>query len=225
MCTDSHLPAAPDSAIRVAIIHPLSDPSFHARLSLSNGPGDGTTTTTTLQSADDAAGVSLNVRIQYVFSRLHAAYDMTFFGDGFELELSGQSAVPSPILLALYELSVRKYGAPLSLSPSLSSRSSRSSRTSTGTSFTSGSEPDSDTFDSDSDNDTDADADSSNPIVHSFPVTVSTTTSTTTKNAPRACSGIRLDLGVGGEGVVGRTVSIMDRRSGKILGEGIIGWS
>jgi len=41
---------------------------------------------------------------------------------------------------------------------------------------------------------------------------------------PRA-DGVRLNLGVGGNGVVGRTVSILDGRSGKVVGEGIIGWS
>lgn len=34
--------------------------------------------------------------------------------------------------------------------------------------------------------------------------------------------GVRLDLGVGGNGVVGRTVSIVDWRN-RILGEGIVG--
>lgn len=56
---------------------------------------------------------------------------------------------------------------------------------------------------------------SSNPILHSFRVdTVATSTT----------GDVRLNLGVGGDGVVGRTVSIFDGRSRKVLGEGVIGW-
>ncbi|KIW65327.1 hypothetical protein PV04_07597 [Phialophora macrospora] len=181
MCTDSNRPAAPDSAIRVAIIHPLSDPSFHARLSFSNGTCDGTKTT--LQCADEAAGGSLNVRIH-------------------------------------------KYGEPLSscLRPT---RASRTSSPIVG----SGLESDSDLED-DSDsgsycgNGDDDDDSSSNPVVHSFPVSVTTTGSDASGGTSSSTiSSVRLDLGVGGDGVVGRTVSIVDRKSGKILGEGIIGWS
>ena len=67
-----------------------------------------------------------------------------------------------------------------------------------------------------SDSESDDECDLSNPIVHSFYVN--------TMSGSRS-GGLRLDLGVGGEGVVGRTVSILDSRSRKILGEGIIGWS
>ncbi|KAL2444444.1 hypothetical protein ABEF95_016817 [Exophiala dermatitidis] len=69
---------------------------------------------------------------------------------------------------------------------------------------------------SDSEGESDAAAvASSNPIMHSFfinPVATSTT------------GDLRLNLGVGGDGVVGRTVSICDGRNRRILGEGVIGW-
>jgi hypothetical protein len=53
----------------------------------------------------------------------------------------------------------------------------------------------------------------SNPILHSF--FLSTCQATT--------AGVRLNLGAGGDGVVGRTVSIVDSRE-MVLGEGVIGW-
>ncbi|EHY59604.1 hypothetical protein HRR83_001124 [Exophiala dermatitidis] len=68
---------------------------------------------------------------------------------------------------------------------------------------------------SDSEAESDAAVASSNPIMHSFfinPVATSTT------------GDLRLNLGVGGDGIVGRTVSICDRRNRRILGEGVIGW-
>lgn len=54
-----------------------------------------------------------------------------------------------------------------------------------------------------------------NPVLHSFLVDTS------------ASSRIdqRLNLGVGGDGIVGRTVSIWDGQSNRVLGEGVIGWS
>ena len=55
----------------------------------------------------------------------------------------------------------------------------------------------------------------SNPILHSFAIDPESTCFT---------GGARLNLGVGGDGVVGRTVSILDRRRGRILGQGVIGW-
>ncbi|KEF63829.1 uncharacterized protein A1O9_01807 [Exophiala aquamarina CBS 119918] len=55
----------------------------------------------------------------------------------------------------------------------------------------------------------------SNPILHSFVIDPASTCST---------GGTRLNLGVGVDGVVGRTVSILDRRRGRILGQGVIGW-
>jgi len=33
----------------------------------------------------------------------------------------------------------------------------------------------------------------------------------------------RLDLGVGGDGIIGRSVSVV--RKGMVLGEGIVGWN
>jgi hypothetical protein len=53
----------------------------------------------------------------------------------------------------------------------------------------------------------------SNPILHSFFLNK--------RHATPA--GIKLNLGAGGDGVVGRTVSIVDSRD-VILGEGVIGW-
>jgi hypothetical protein len=70
--------------------------------------------------------------------------------------------------------------------------------------------------DSDSDSESEAAAAcSSNPILHSFFVDTVTTSKT---------GDVRLNLGVGGDGVVGRTVSIFDGRSKRIVGQGIIGW-
>jgi hypothetical protein len=54
-----------------------------------------------------------------------------------------------------------------------------------------------------------------NPVLHSFFVNPCSSTNT---------AGIRLHLGAGGDGVVGRTVSVVDSRR-RVLGEGIIGWS
>ncbi|KIW56427.1 hypothetical protein PV05_05091 [Exophiala xenobiotica] len=69
--------------------------------------------------------------------------------------------------------------------------------------------------DSESEEEAAAAACSSNPILHSF--FVDTVTSSRTGD-------VRLNLGVGGDGIVGRTVSIFDGRSKRIVGEGIIGW-
>ena len=54
-----------------------------------------------------------------------------------------------------------------------------------------------------------------NPVMHSFQMDVL---------GARSLTGLRqrLDLGVGGEGVIGRTVSIVDGEGG-LLGQGIIG--
>ncbi|KIX01620.1 uncharacterized protein Z518_09346 [Rhinocladiella mackenziei CBS 650.93] len=54
-----------------------------------------------------------------------------------------------------------------------------------------------------------------NPILYSF--FLNTMNSSTTGN-------LRLNLGVGGDGIVGRTVSIVESRGGRVLGEGVIGW-
>jgi len=51
-----------------------------------------------------------------------------------------------------------------------------------------------------------------NPVMHTFSLCTRTLTSTSQQ----------LDLGVGGDGVIGRTVSITDLEGG-VLGEGIIG--
>ena len=53
-----------------------------------------------------------------------------------------------------------------------------------------------------------------NPIMHSFPMTQSF--------ERLSHLGRRLDLSVGGEGIIGRTVSITDEQ-GELLGQGIIG--
>jgi hypothetical protein len=66
------------------------------------------------------------------------------------------------------------------------------------------------------DSDSEDDWDRTNPVVHSYLINAS---------GGAKAGGIRLDLGVGGNGVVGRTVSILDNQSRRILGEGIIGWS
>ncbi|KAK5273873.1 hypothetical protein LTR99_000872 [Exophiala xenobiotica] len=91
---------------------------------------------------------------------------------------------------------IHKYGQPLSMSPTTNHWS-----------------------DSDSDSESEAAAAaaacSSNPILHSFFVDTVTTSKT---------GDVRLNLGVGGDGVVGRTVSIFDGRSKRIVGQGIIGW-
>ena len=70
--------------------------------------------------------------------------------------------------------------------------------------------------DSDTESDSDDDSTSFNPVMHTFLLDVTTVSKTGDK---------RLNLGVGGEGIVGRTVSVLDSRSKRILGEGVIGWS
>lgn len=74
--------------------------------------------------------------------------------------------------------------------------------------------------DTDSGSDTGSDSEDegvcSNPILHSFVI------DQTTSCLPE---GTRLNLGVGNDGVVGRTVSIFDRRRGRTLGQGVIGWN
>lgn len=52
-----------------------------------------------------------------------------------------------------------------------------------------------------------------NPILHSFSIESS---------AGSICLGRRLDLGIGGDGVLGRTVSVTDEFGG-LLGQGVIG--
>lgn len=64
--------------------------------------------------------------------------------------------------------------------------------------------------------DFESECNSANPILHSFFLDTI---------APSTTGEVRLNLGVGGDGVVGRTVSILDGRSRRILGEGVIGWS
>lgn len=54
--------------------------------------------------------------------------------------------------------------------------------------------------------------DQTNPVLLELPI----------NSAENISSGVRLDLGVGENGVVGRTVSIIDGDS-RVLGEGIIG--
>ena len=69
---------------------------------------------------------------------------------------------------------------------------------------------------SDTESDSEDDSSSINPIMHSFLVDVATVSRTGDE---------RLNLGVGGNGVVGRTVSVLDDRSKRVLGEGVIGRS
>lgn len=52
-----------------------------------------------------------------------------------------------------------------------------------------------------------------NPVMHSF---------TMNSASGPICLGQRLDLGIGGEGILGRTISITDERGG-LLGQGVIG--
>ncbi|OAP63759.1 hypothetical protein AYL99_02986 [Fonsecaea erecta] len=66
------------------------------------------------------------------------------------------------------------------------------------------------------DSDSEDEYDPSNPVLYSF--FVDTVSGSRTGD-------VRLNLGVGGDGVVGRTVSIVDGRRRKLLGEGVIGWS
>ncbi|KIV84986.1 hypothetical protein PV11_00729 [Exophiala sideris] len=69
---------------------------------------------------------------------------------------------------------------------------------------------------SDTESDSEDDSSSLNPIIHSFLIDVAAKSKTGDQ---------RLNLGVGGDGIVGRTVSVLDGRSMRILGEGVIGWS
>ncbi|KAK5037390.1 hypothetical protein LTR13_004547 [Exophiala sideris] len=69
---------------------------------------------------------------------------------------------------------------------------------------------------SDTESDSEDDSTSLNPIIHSFLIDVATKSKTGDQ---------RLNLGVGGDGIVGRTVSVLDSRSMRFLGEGVIGWS
>ena len=73
MCGDSYLPAAPESADRVAIIHPFntptSSPLFQGRLRLFNGEGGVTSTTLEgMHGSSDPHGedpaARWNIRIQ-----------------------------------------------------------------------------------------------------------------------------------------------------------------
>ncbi|OAL35218.1 hypothetical protein AYO20_05472 [Fonsecaea nubica] len=66
------------------------------------------------------------------------------------------------------------------------------------------------------DSDSEDEYDPSNPVLYSFFVDMVSASKT---------GDLRLNLGVGGDGVVGRTVSIVDGRRRKLLGEGVIGWS
>lgn len=70
---------------------------------------------------------------------------------------------------------------------------------------------------SDSGSDSEEEEDTpNNPILHSFIIDTLAATSRT--------GNVRLNLGVGGDGIVGRAVSVFDQGSKRILGEGIIGW-
>ncbi|RMZ88432.1 hypothetical protein DV736_g4354, partial [Chaetothyriales sp. CBS 134916] len=60
-------------------------------------------------------------------------------------------------------------------------------------------------------------AESANPVLHSFAI------SPCAGDDESCLVGRRLNLGVGGDGVVGRTVSLVDERK-QVLGEGVIGW-
>ncbi|RMZ78077.1 hypothetical protein DV737_g4045, partial [Chaetothyriales sp. CBS 132003] len=62
-------------------------------------------------------------------------------------------------------------------------------------------------------------AESANPVLHSFAI------SPGAAGDDESCLvGRRLNLGVGGDGVVGRTVSLIDEQKQVLLGQGVIGW-
>jgi hypothetical protein len=69
-------------------------------------------------------------------------------------------------------------------------------------------------------------ADEPNPVMHSFYVhqTTSTLPASTDDSAVASTVLQRLNLSVGGTGVVGRTVSVLDEHR-VLVGEGIIGWN
>ncbi|EXJ78086.1 hypothetical protein A1O3_09247 [Capronia epimyces CBS 606.96] len=105
----------------------------------------------------------------------------------------------------LLHVRIHKFGQPLSLDGDkiTDSKSTASSDSSS---------------DSESEPESEETWSSSNPVLHSFFVdTVAASSNAET----------RLNLGVGGDGVVGRTVSVsvFDGCRRKVLGEGIIGWS
>lgn len=186
MCGDSHLPAAPESADLIAIIHPHPSSSIHSpteprmslfhrggRLRLSNR-ADGTTKTT----------------FQY-----HAGDD--------DSDQTSESSTNNEVML---NVRIHKYGQPLFSSPRPMARPA-------------GSDTESDSSDSDEE--------PKNPILHSFLVDPATRDSISINDSLSSLENglIRLNLGVGGDGVVGRTVSIVELGRQKILGEGVIGRS
>lgn len=66
----------------------------------------------------------------------------------------------------------------------------------------------------------------SNPVIHSFYVDQATSGVSTSSGASAVAATVpqRINLGVGGTGVVGRTVSVLDEQQ-VMVGEGIIGWN
>ena len=67
---------------------------------------------------------------------------------------------------------------------------------------------------------------STNPVMHRFYIDQLSSTVTKSADDSSVASTVlrRLDLGVGGTGVVGRTVSVMNEQQ-VVVGEGIIGWN
>lgn len=67
---------------------------------------------------------------------------------------------------------------------------------------------------------------STNPVMHRFYVDQLSSTVTKSAEDSNIASTVlrRLDLSVGGTGVVGRTVSVMNEQQ-VVVGEGIIGWN
>lgn len=66
----------------------------------------------------------------------------------------------------------------------------------------------------------------SNPVMHRFFIgrSISTVSQVIEDEAIASTVVHGLNLGVGGSGVVGRTVSVVDEQQ-VVLGEGIIGWN
>ncbi|RMZ85253.1 hypothetical protein DV738_g159, partial [Chaetothyriales sp. CBS 135597] len=67
-------------------------------------------------------------------------------------------------------------------------------------------------------------SEAANPVLHSFAISPPWGGAGTAADESCCLVGRRLNLGVGGDGIVGRTVSLVDERAQVVLGEGVIGW-
>lgn len=159
--------------------------------------GDPYSTAPTVDSGDLLAIIHPTTPTQsFAGARLHLSNKASSGATRLTLSYSSSSSSAScpPSVAAEYEVRIHQFGSPLS-TPLPSSCSSSPSSSSNSSYFEEKS------------------LSPVNPVWYAFPAG---------SQRPSAV-GRRLNLGVGGDGIVGRTVSLVSV-TGEVMGEGVIGW-